>query len=113
MQARAQGRLTTWTAQHVVLVDAVTAATLGAAAIIPDLTRTGTSPWWVIPGIACFAGLGWREQREFEVVAVGCEIPGASMAIAFPHAQERVVAAIAETVVAELLAAELWRRHPI
>jgi glucosamine--fructose-6-phosphate aminotransferase (isomerizing) len=57
--------------------------------------------------------LGWREQREFEVVAVGREIPGASMAITFPHAQERVVAAIAETVVAELLAAELWRRHPI
>jgi glutamine---fructose-6-phosphate transaminase (isomerizing) len=57
--------------------------------------------------------LGWREQREFEVVAVGREIPGASMAITFPHAQERVVAAIAETVVAELLAAELWRRRPI
>lgn len=57
--------------------------------------------------------LEWRGQRDFEVVAVGREIAGASMAVTFPHAEQPVVAAIAETVVAELLAAELWRRHPI
>jgi hypothetical protein len=44
---------------------------------------------------------------------VGREFAGADAAIAFDGADRRVVAAIAETAVAELLAAELWRRSPI
>jgi fructoselysine-6-P-deglycase FrlB-like protein len=56
---------------------------------------------------------GWRREREFELVTVGGEVRGASGAIGFPGADDPVVAAIAGTVVSELLAAELWRRHPV
>ncbi len=57
--------------------------------------------------------LGWRDQRSFEVVSVGRELAGASMAVPFAGAEEHLTAALVETIVAELLAAELWRRHPI
>jgi glutamine---fructose-6-phosphate transaminase (isomerizing) len=57
--------------------------------------------------------LEWRAKREFAVFAVGDGIAGADLHIPFPGAGEHTVAAIAATVVAELLAAELWRRHPI
>jgi hypothetical protein len=57
--------------------------------------------------------LEWRAKREFAVFAVGEGIAGADLQIPFPGAGEHTVAAIAATVVAELLAAELWRRHPI
>ncbi|HEV8453033.1 MAG TPA: SIS domain-containing protein [Gaiellales bacterium] len=56
---------------------------------------------------------GWRRERDFRLVSVGRELSGADAAITFGGAGRRVVAAIAETVVAELLAAELWRRNPI
>lgn len=56
---------------------------------------------------------GWRRERDFRLVSVGREAAGADAAIRFDGADRRVVAAIAETVVAELLAAELWRRNPI
>ncbi len=56
---------------------------------------------------------GWRRERDFRLVSVGREVAGADAAIAFDGADRRVVAAIAETAVAELLAAELWRRNPI
>jgi glutamine---fructose-6-phosphate transaminase (isomerizing) len=56
---------------------------------------------------------GWRRERDFRLVSVGRELAGADAAITFDHADRRVVAAIAETAVAELLAAELWRRNPI
>ena len=57
--------------------------------------------------------LGWRAQREFEVVSVGRALEGVSMAVPFPDAEDHVTAVLVETIVAELLAAELWRRHPI
>ena len=57
--------------------------------------------------------LGWRGQRSFEVVSVGRELAGASMAVPFAGADEHLTAVLVETIVAELLAAELWRRHPI
>ncbi len=56
---------------------------------------------------------GWRRERDFRLVSVGRELAGADAAITFDGADRRVVAAIAETAVAELLAAELWRRNPI
>jgi glucosamine--fructose-6-phosphate aminotransferase (isomerizing) len=56
---------------------------------------------------------GWRRERDFRLVSVGRELAGADAAITFEGADRRVVAAIAETAVAELLAAELWRRSPI
>jgi hypothetical protein len=56
---------------------------------------------------------GWRRERDFRLVSVGRELAGADAVISFDGADRRVVAAIAETVVAELLAAELWRRNPI
>ena len=40
-------------------------------------------------------------------------LAGADAAITYEGAGRRVVAAIAETAVAELLAAELWQRNPI
>ena len=46
-------------------------------------------------------------------MSVGAKLAGADAAITFDGAERRVVAAIAETAVAELLAAELWRRNPI
>jgi len=56
---------------------------------------------------------GWRRERDFGLVSVGRELAGADAAITFDGADRRVVAAIAETAVAELLAAELWRRNPL
>ena len=55
----------------------------------------------------------WRRQRGFEVVAVGGELEGASRAVTFADAGRHTVALLTETIVAELLAAELWRRRPI
>jgi fructoselysine-6-P-deglycase FrlB-like protein len=57
--------------------------------------------------------LGWRAQRDFEVISVGRAVDGASMAVPFPGAEDHLTATLVETIVAELLAAELWRRHPI
>jgi len=57
--------------------------------------------------------VGWRAERGFELISIGAPVAGAGGAIAFPGADDPVVASIAGTVVAELLAAELWRRHPI
>jgi fructoselysine-6-P-deglycase FrlB-like protein len=56
---------------------------------------------------------GWRRDRDFRLVTVGGVVEGADTGILFPGAGRRAVAAIAETAVAELLAAELWRRSPI
>jgi len=56
-------------ARHVVLVDLVTAAALASAAVAPDISKGTTSAWWLIPGVACFAALGWRrrqKQRKFK-----------------------------------------------
>jgi hypothetical protein len=56
---------------------------------------------------------GWRREREFDLITVGGEVAGATGAVGFPGSDDPVVASIAGTVVAELLSAELWRRHPI
>jgi glucosamine--fructose-6-phosphate aminotransferase (isomerizing) len=56
---------------------------------------------------------GWRRERDFRLVSVGRHLAGTDATVTFDGADRRVVAAIAETVVAELLGAELWRRNPI
>jgi glutamine---fructose-6-phosphate transaminase (isomerizing) len=57
--------------------------------------------------------VGWRAERGFELISIGRPVAGSTGAIDFPGSDDPVVAAIAGTVVAEVLAAELWRRHPI
>jgi len=58
--------------------------------------------------------MGWQRQRGFDVVSVGNPpVEGAGLAIDYPGSDRPLVAAIVETAVAELLAAELWERHPI
>ena len=52
----------------------------------------------------------WARKRSSTIVSVGAELPGAASAITYPYAGNRVVATLVETGVAELLAAELWRR---
>ena len=55
----------------------------------------------------------WQRKRGFAVAAVGGALEGVSLQISHPAADALVPALLAETVVAELLAAELWlrRRH--
>jgi fructoselysine-6-P-deglycase FrlB-like protein len=57
--------------------------------------------------------IGWRRERGFEVLAVGGNVDGATTSLRYAGDDDPAVAALAETTVAELLAAELWRRHPI
>ena len=59
----------------------------------------------VEPGV-----MEWAHKRSSTIVSVGAELPGAASAITYPYAGNRVVATLVETGVAELLAAELWRR---
>jgi fructoselysine-6-P-deglycase FrlB-like protein len=57
--------------------------------------------------------IGWRRERGFDVLAAGGDVDGATMALRYAGDDDPAVAALAETTVAELLAAELWRRSPI
>ena len=55
----------------------------------------------------------WRARaRVRRRRASAARSPGAAATIPIAGADEHVVACLTETVVAELLAAELWRRHP-
>ena len=68
----------------------------------------------LMPGSRYDAGvMEWRAERGFDVVCVGREVAGATATIPIAGHDEHVVACLTETVVAELLAAELWRRNPI
>lgn len=49
---------------------------------------------------------GWQKERDFTITSIGKDI-------AFAGADDPLMAALVETSVSELLAAELWRRHPI
>jgi glutamine---fructose-6-phosphate transaminase (isomerizing) len=57
--------------------------------------------------------MAWAAQRRFTVVSVGGRIPGAHLDIELPGADDPAVRPLVETLVAELLAAELWARSPI
>jgi glutamine---fructose-6-phosphate transaminase (isomerizing) len=68
----------------------------------------------LLPGSRYDAELiGWRAERAFDVISVGRELEGVSMAVPFMGADDHLTAVLVETIVAELLAAELWQRHPI
>ncbi len=57
------------------------------------------------------AVLEWAAKREFPVVAVGASVPGAAISIPYAGADDPNVRLLVETSVAELVAAELWRRR--
>ena len=48
--------------------------------------------------------LRWMTMRDSVAVAVGDEIPGVAGVVTYPHADEPLVALLADTVVAELVA---------
>ena len=48
---------------------------------------------------------GWQKERDFTITSIGTDVM-------IPGAEDPLVAALVETSVSELLAAELWRRHP-
>jgi fructoselysine-6-P-deglycase FrlB-like protein len=52
----------------------------------------------------------WAVERAATVVAAGRRLPGATLHVPVPGAEDPSVAALVETGVAELVAAELWRR---
>ena len=51
----------------------------------------------------------WMKRRGAAFVAVGAPVEGAALTIKHP-ARDSLCALLAETMAAELLAAELWRR---
>ena len=68
--AGAEDGLNAWAARHVVLVDLVAAAALAGATITPEISKGTTSAWWLLPGVACFAALGWRRRHPVPAAAV-------------------------------------------
>ena len=56
------------------------------------------------------AVMGWLTPRSARVVSVGRSTAGADIVVPFPHDDDPLVQCLAETGVAELVAAELWRR---
>ena len=51
--------------------------------------------------------------EDFSITSVGIDVVASHPFIRIPGSDDPVVAALLETSVSELLAAELWRRHPI
>lgn len=52
----------------------------------------------------------WATERESAIVAIGTPVPGTVQHVAFDHAEDPLVASLIDASVAELAAAELWRR---
>lgn len=52
----------------------------------------------------------WLTDRGSTAIAVGRRLVGAALTVPFPSADDPLVQALVETGVAELAAAELWRR---
>ena len=55
----------------------------------------------------------WATERGFPVVVAGGSLPGAALQIDLPGAEAPFVRPLVETLVAELIAAELWALAPI
>ena len=68
--AGAEGGLNAWAARHVVLVDLLAAAALAGASVTPEMSKGGTSTWWLLPGAACFAALAWRRRYPVPAAVV-------------------------------------------
>jgi hypothetical protein len=66
----AEDGLYAWAARHVVLVDLLGAAALAAATMTPEISKGGTSAWWLLPGAACFAALAWRRRYPVPAAVV-------------------------------------------
>jgi signal transduction histidine kinase len=66
----AEDGMNAWAARHVVLLDLLAAAALAGATIIPEMSKGGTSAWWLLPGGACFTALAWRRRRPVPAAAV-------------------------------------------
>ena len=64
-----QDRLSRWAARHVVLADLAVAALLAGVTIGPNIYRSATSPWWIIPAAACFVPLAWRRTHPAPAAA--------------------------------------------
>lgn len=54
--------------------------------------------------------LRWTTERGSTVVAVGAEVPGAAAVLRYPGDEDDDVRLLTETLVAELVAADLWAR---
>jgi hypothetical protein len=54
--------------------------------------------------------LRWLEERHGRAVVVGGDGAGAAHVVRYPRDDDETVALLTETLVAELVAAELWRR---
>ena len=66
----------------------------------------------LFPGSRFDAGvLEWSAKRAFPVISVGASVPGAAIGIPYAGADDPNVRLLVETSVAELVAAELWRRR--
>jgi glucosamine--fructose-6-phosphate aminotransferase (isomerizing) len=66
----------------------------------------------LFPGSRYDAGvMRWVRERASTVVAVGEPAAGAAQVIPYPLADDPVIASLVETSVAELAAAEWWRRR--
>lgn len=66
----------------------------------------------LFPGSRFDAGvLEWAAKRAFPVISVGASVPGAAIGVLYPEADDPNVRLLVETGVAELVAAELWRRR--
>ncbi|MEO5633729.1 SIS domain-containing protein [Gaiella sp.] len=66
----------------------------------------------LFPGSRFDAGvMDWARERASSVIAVGAAVDGAALHIPYPTSDSAIVATLVETGIAELLAAELWRRQ--
>jgi fructoselysine-6-P-deglycase FrlB-like protein len=68
----------------------------------------------LLPGSA-YEGevMDWAAKRGFPVVVAGGRVPGSALDIELPGAEDARVRPLVETLVAELVAAELWAQSPI
>ncbi len=65
-----EGGLNAWAARHVVVVDLLAAAALAGASVTPEISKGGTSTWWLLPGAACFVALAWRRRHPVPVAVL-------------------------------------------
>ena len=53
----------------------------------------------------------WLSKRRSTVVSIGGDFPGSLLTIDYPGSDDPLVALLTETIVAELIAASLWRQR--